>query len=51
MKTNKNVVLVKGYTEPKVDPTMRSYANDPFMIEKLKRAEERLKNVVLPVSK
>jgi hypothetical protein len=51
MKTNKNVVLVKGYTEPKVDPNMKSHANDPYFVEKLKRAEERLKNVVLPVSK
>ena len=51
MNSNKRNVIIKGYTEPKVDPTMRSYANDPSMIEKLKRAEERLKNVVLPVSK
>jgi hypothetical protein len=51
MNSNKRSVIIKGYSEPKVDPNMKSHANDPYFVEKLKRAKEKLKNVVLPVSK
>ena len=48
MNSKKKVVYVIGYSEPIVDPNMRSYANDPFMVEKLERAKKTLSKVTFP---
>jgi hypothetical protein len=48
MNSKKKVVYVIGYSEPIVDPNMRSYANDPFMVEKLERAKKTLSKVKFP---
>ncbi len=40
--------IVKGFGPPSKDETVKSYANDPFVLEKLEKAKEFLNKHPIP---